>query len=139
MRKSIVKFGTTTNASGETLSETGNVTGLDAPAWASNKVEYAKMNVVIKITTLSGTAPTVAFKVEELFGGNWIITAISTALTAAGTYVLAQGATPPATMTTSIQGAFWPLGSGMSKRITSTVGGTVGAISVDYYLVFFGE
>lgn len=129
-RKAIIKLGNTTNVSGETM------TAADGSTLTQAYSEFAHMNVVIKLT-ITGTNPTFTVAVQENFGGTWVQTAKSKALTATGNYMLVQGMTPPDQTSVLNNGAFWGLGSGADKRVVTTVGGTQVVLDADIYFVFF--
>ena len=129
-RKAIIKFGSTTLTSAETIVETAGSPITQAYS------EFARMNVALKVT-VTGTSPVITFIVEEQFGGNWVETARSKGITATGNYLLLQGIVPPDQTSVKNHGAFWGLGSGSAKRITTVVAGTQIVLAADIYFVFF--
>lgn len=128
--KHIVKFGSTATVASETVSAT------EGSPITQDYSEYSKMDVIL-IVTLTGTSPTCTFVVEELFGGNWVETARSKAITGTGNYTLVQGMTPPDQTSVLNNGAFWALGSGSDKRVRTVVTGTQIALSADIYFAFY--
>lgn len=128
--KHIVKFGSTTTNAAET------VTATEGSPITQDYSEYSKMDVVL-IVAITGTSPVLTFIVEELFGGNWVETARSKGITATGNYTLVQGMTPPDQTSVKNHGAFWALGSGSDKRITTVVTGTQVVLSADIYFAFY--
>lgn len=128
--KHIVKFGSTATNASETVSATAG------SSITQDYSEFSKMDVVL-IVTITGTSPTVTYVVEELFGGNWVETARSKAITATGNYTLVQGITPPDQTSVLNHGAFWALGSGAEKRVKTVVTGTQIALSSDIYFAFY--
>ena len=139
MKKHIVKFGNTTNVSGETINEPAVNLQTGAVAWSPDKSGFCKMNVVFDVKTLSGTNPTIQFSVQETMGGIWVETGKSKVISATGTYLLMQGAAPTGTASVLSDGPAWALGSGMDKRVVTTAGGTVGSLNADIYLDFTDE
>lgn len=128
--KNVVFFGQATNTSGETINE------LAQSPIDQSRNSFSKMNVVINVTALTGTSPTMTFSVLENFGGVYVETAKSAAISSTGGYILCQNNTPNAAVTKN-SGAFPALGSGRDKRVVTTAGGTVGSISADIYFAFF--
>lgn len=130
MAKHIVRFANTTNTAGETINEN------DQSVFSFDRSRYNKMNVLINVLTLSGTSPTITVSVQEDFGGTFVETAKSSALGSTGARILCRdGGTTG--VTSVLQSAFPPLGSGAAKRIVTTIGGTTSAVSADIYLIFF--
>lgn len=133
MKKRKILFTTSTAAAGETITQ-----GLNTD-WQMAVAGYNKMDVIINVKTLSGTSPTVTVSIQEQFNGtDFLETAKSAALSGIGAVGLAQQTLPSAT-TTKITGAFPMLGKGDLKRVVTTAGGTVGAISVEVWFVFFED
>lgn len=137
MAKHIVFFANTANAAGETINEPTNSSTTGAPAWSTDKSEYARMNVILNVKTFTGTSPVVTFAILERFGGVFVETARSTAITASGTYILAQHAAPANQSSIKTAGAFPALGSGTDKQVITTTAGTQVVIDADIYFDFF--
>jgi len=129
-RKAIIKFANTTAVGGETISETAG----SAITQASS--EFAYMNVVLDVT-ITGTSPTITFAINENFGGVFVQTAKSKAISATGKYILCQGIVPPDQTSVLNNGAFWALGSGTAKQVVTTVTGTQIVLNANIYFVFF--
>lgn len=116
MLKRIIKVGTLTNTAGETAN------------FPSGEAQYANgyalMDLLVDVTTLTGTSPTITVKVEEQFSGAFFQTGATAALSATGKTTLANKDNPL-------------MGKGQAKRIVTTPGGTVTGLSVDIYAVYF--
>ena len=125
--KHVVKFARTTNTSGETINEAAQ------SPMSDDRNSFSKANVIIDLQTLTGTSVTVS--VLESFGGVFVETAKTAALTGTGQYVLCQHADPNANVTKNV-GPFPALGSGMNKQIVTTTSG-LSAITCDFYFAFF--
>ena len=130
--KHIVKFGSTGTNASETVEATVG------SAITQDYSEYSKMDVIVALT-ITGTSPTCTIVIEELFGGEWVETARSKALTATGNYTLCQGIVPPDQTSVKHNGAFWPLGSGAAKQIKTVVTGTQVVMSADIYFAFYKD
>lgn len=131
MAKHIVFFATTTNTSGETINEGSQ------SDFASDRARYNRMNTYVKVTTLSGTSPTITVSVRENFGGNYVETAKSTALSSTGDYILCRDGSQPTGVTSVLQGPFPAQGAGADKRVVTTIGGTTSAVNASIYFIFF--
>ncbi len=131
MSKRIVKFANTTNTSGETISE------LDQSPMSVDRSIYNRMNVVVKINTLTGTNPTLTVSIQENFGGIYVETAKSTALGSASAWILTRDVGNTTGVTSVFQAGFPALGSGADKKVVTTIGGTTSVVNADIYFVFF--
>lgn len=133
--KTIVKFATTTNASGETINETADGSTLStSPAWRSVTKIGWKMDVLINIKSLGGTS--ITFTVKERFSDvGFVETAKSAALTGPGAYFLVHEDTET-TVETKQSGKFAMLGKGMEKQVV-TATSSVSNVVADIYFIFY--
>jgi len=106
-----------------------------------NKTGTTSMDVLFNIKTLTGTSPTVKASVQETFSDvGYVETANSgsTAYSTSGKYFLAHDGQTGQTATGNILYGFAMMGKGIQKQIVFTNGGTIGAVSIDVYFIFYG-
>ena len=120
-----------------TLSEPAYSVTTGAPTWDSAKSEFSSMDVLVNISTLTGTSPTWTISVQEYFSDvGFIETANSGALSSSGKYLLCNDGQTGQTNTSKILYGYAMLGKGIAKQIVLTAGGTVGASTISVYLIF---
>ena len=135
--KSIQFFGTTTATTTNTLSEPAYSVTTGAPTWDANKSEFCNMDVLINVSTLTGTSPTWTISFQEYFSDvGFVETARSAALSTSGKYILCNDGQTGQSATPNIAYGFAMLGKGIAKQVVLTAGGTVGASSISVYLIF---
>lgn len=102
-------------------------------------VEFSAMDVLFNVKTISGTSPTTQISVQERFSDvGFVETAnYGSAFTGPGKYIVAHDGQTGQGGTTKIAYGFAMLGKGTDKQIVFTNGGTIGAISVDVYWIFY--
>lgn len=123
--KRVIKFGTLTATTGQTLT---TPSGLDPSSVYTGARE---MDVIINVTSLSGgTSPTITASIQELFSDIYVETGNSGSMNATGV----------TTITHDENGAANPnalLGKGLTKKVVSTIGGSPTGLSADVYLIFY--
>jgi len=140
MNNKHIEVYTSTNTAGETISVPAG-----SSLWTN---EFAFIDVIINVRTLTGTTPSLTVSVQERFPSGaapqsvFIETAKSGSITATGTYALTHwgtNTTQPAAAIYASPGNEQNvlLGRGGEKRLVLTTAGTVTAIAVDIIIIAY--
>lgn len=105
----------------------------------SAAVEFCRMDVLFNVKTLTGTSPTIQPSVQERFSDAGFVETgnYGSTITSTGKYYLSYDGQTGQTGTANIKYGYSAMGKGLDKQVVFTNGGTIGAVSVDVYFIFY--